>query len=170
MVWPKDNWRPAPCKSRLIVVSFSVQHDTSDRKPLPGNSDHNKFAEPDSSLMPPAIPAWHSALSYVVADTEWVVYKITATDTGYTFPDPGLFVSVTIAEWQATYFANWVKYWEALIYRLTFSSSASTSSNKIWWALLNLPLNHNPTAPPKCNVSEKTKAAWHCVLPARVML
>ena len=155
-VRPKDNRRPAPCKSRLIVVSFSVQHDTSDRKPPPGNSNRNKFAEPDSSLMPPAIPAWRSALSHVVADPERVVYEITAADAGYAFPDPGLFVSVTIAERQATYFANWVKYREALIYRLAFSSSASTSSNKIWRALLKLPLNHNPTAPPKRDVSEKT--------------
>ena len=106
--------------------------------------------------MPPEIPTWHSVLSHVVADPGRVVYKITPADTGYAFPDPGLFISVTIVEKQATYFANWVKYRDALIYRLAFSSSASIFSNKFWQPLLNLPLDHNPTAPLKCDISKKT--------------
>ena len=106
--------------------------------------------------MPPAIPTWHSALSHVVADPEWVVYETTGTDAGYAFPDPGLFIGITSVERQMIYFANWVKYQEVLIYHLAFSSSASTFSNKLWQLLLNLPLDHNPTAPPKCDISEKT--------------
>jgi hypothetical protein len=49
-----------------------------------------------------------------------------------------------------------LKYRDALIYRLAFSSSASTFSNKSWQPLLHLPLDYNPTAPPKRDKSEKT--------------
>ena len=105
--------------------------------------------------MPPVMPAWRSALSHVVADPERVVYKITTADAGYAFPDPGLFVGVTSVEKQTTYFVNWIKYRDALIYCLAFSLSASTFSNKFWQALLNLPLDHNPMAPPKRDISEK---------------
>ena len=101
--------------------------------------------------MPPAIPAWRSALAHVVTDQEEVVFE-----TGYAFPEPGLFVGVTTEERQALYFANWLKYRDALIYRLAFSSSASTTSNKLWRTLLTLPLNHNPVAPPKRDNSEQT--------------
>ena len=106
--------------------------------------------------MPPAIPTWCSALSCVVADPERVVDSITAADASYAFPDPGLFIGVTVVQKQATYFVNWLKYRDALIYRLTFSLSASIFGNKIWRLLLNLPLDHKPTAPPKCDISEKT--------------
>lgn len=106
--------------------------------------------------MPPAIPTWRSALSRVVADRERVVSEVTPADAGYAFPDPGLFVNVMVVEKQVIYFANWVKYRDALIYRLAFSSSASTFSNKFWRPLLNLPLDHNPTAPPKRDISQKT--------------
>jgi len=101
--------------------------------------------------MPPAILAWRSALAHVVTDQEGVVFE-----TGYAFPEPGLFVRVTTEERQALYFANWLKYRDALIYRLVFSSSTSTMSNKLWRTLLTLPLNHNPVAPPKRDNSEKT--------------
>ncbi|KIM34888.1 hypothetical protein M413DRAFT_32942 [Hebeloma cylindrosporum] len=123
-------------------------------KPTPGQSDRNKFAEPTSPLMPPAIPTWRSALSHVNSDPGKVVYPITPGDAGYAFPDPGLFVAVTTEEKQTMYFANWLKYREALIYRLAFPSSATTVPNKLWRPLLNLPLNHNPVAPPR--LSDKT--------------
>ena len=106
--------------------------------------------------MPPAIPTWRSALSRVVADLERVVDGTTAADAGYAFPDPGLFIGVTVVQKQATQFANWLKYRDALIYRLAFSSSASIFGNKFWRPLLNLPLDYNPTAPPKRDISEKT--------------
>ena len=101
------------------------------------------------------MPSWRSALSHVVANPERVVYEITTADTGYAFPDPGLFVGVTSVEKQTMYFVNWIKYRDALIYRLAFSLSTSTFSNKFWWPLLNLPSNHNPMAPPKHDISEK---------------
>jgi len=101
------------------------------------------------------MPSWCSTLSHVIADPEWVVYEITTADAGYAFPDPGLFVGVTSVEKQTTYFVNWIKYRDALIYRLAFSLSTSTFSNKFWWALLNLPSDHNPMAPPKCDISKK---------------
>jgi len=105
--------------------------------------------------MPPAIPTWRSALAHVVADPERAADNITPADAGYAFPEPGLFVGVTTEERQVTYFANWLKYRDALIYRLAFSSSANTISNKHWRTLLNLPLNHSPEAPPKFDISEK---------------
>jgi hypothetical protein len=90
-------------------------------------------------------------LAHVITDQEEVVFA-----TGYAFPEPGLFVGVTTEERQALYFANWLKYRDALIYWLAFSSSASTTSNKLWRTLLTLPLNHNPVAPPKHDNTKKT--------------
>jgi hypothetical protein len=103
--------------------------------------------------MPPAILTWCFALSHVITNPGWVVYKMTTADTGYAFPDLGLFIAVIIAEKQMTYFINWLKYQDTLIYHLAFSSSASSFSNKLWWTLLNLPLNHNPL---KCDISKDT--------------
>lgn len=107
--------------------------------------------------MPPVMPSWCSTLSHVIADPEQVVYEITTADAGYAFPDPGLFISVTSVKKQTTYFVNWIKYRDALIYRLAFSLSTSTFSNKFWRVLLNLPSDHNPMAPLKCDISEKKK-------------
>jgi hypothetical protein len=60
--------------------------------------------------MPPAILTWCSALSHVITNPGWVVYKMTTADTGYAFPDLGLFIAVIIAEKQMMYFINWLKY------------------------------------------------------------
>ena len=99
--------------------------------------------------MPPSISVWRDALSHVVVDVARLVFEKKQTDSGYVFPEPGLFIGVTTSERQAIYFSNWLKYRSALIHRQSFSSSASPINNQQWRTLLFLPLNHNPAARPK---------------------
>ncbi|KIM36130.1 hypothetical protein M413DRAFT_31885 [Hebeloma cylindrosporum] len=110
---------------------FSQRSIENKHLPPPGQSDCNKFAKPTSPLMPPAIPMWRSALSHVNSDPGKVVYPITPGDTGYAFSDPGLFIAITTEEKQTMYFTNWLKYREALIYRLAFPFSVTTVPNKL---------------------------------------
>lgn len=99
--------------------------------------------------MPPTISVWSHALRRVIADIDRLVYEKKPTDSGYIFPEPGLFVGVTTDERKAIYFSNWLKYRSTLIHRQSFSSSASPINNQQWRTLLFLPLDHNPAAPPK---------------------
>ena len=99
--------------------------------------------------MPPAITIWRDALSHVITDIDRLIFGRKPTDSGYVFPDPGLFVGVTTGQRQGLYFFNWLKYRSALIHRQAFSSSASPINNQQWRTLLYLPLDHNPSAPPK---------------------
>lgn len=106
----------------------------------------NKFVEPDSPLIPPPIAAWRIALENVDVDPQNLVSNNRPSDSGYVFPDPGLFIGVTTAERQATYLTNYLIHRSELIFRLSNSnSSASPISNSLWRTFLTY--GSQPLAP-----------------------
>lgn len=82
--------------------------------------------------MPPAIPAWSSALAKV--DRSKPPTRILPTDGRYVFPEPGLFCSGTR---QKQYFATWDAIRELCVYRVYLSTSdAQPLANQNWRDIL----------------------------------
>jgi len=63
--------------------------------------------------------------------------KVIATDLGYTFPEPAMFVRTQTVERRDTYFRSWLKYRSALIYRVSSKDfTAMPMPGSIWRDLL----------------------------------
>ena len=63
--------------------------------------------------------------------------KVIATDLGYTFPEPAIFVRTQTIERQDTYFRSWLKYRSTLIYRVSSKDFTKTPMpGSIWRDLL----------------------------------
>jgi hypothetical protein len=79
--------------------------------------DRNKFKDPDSLFLPPAIPSWRSALSnFSVEDSDFVSDDVKPTDFGYVFPGLGMFLATSQGWRHDSYFSSWLKYRTALVY------------------------------------------------------
>lgn len=131
--------------SRVSFVSFLMQRQIfmyilDTKQPLQANINggRNKFADLSSPIVPPAIPVWQDALSSVDINPVNIVYKTRPHNSGYVFPDPGLFVGASNAERQAKYLYHWIQHRMEMIYRLTSAqSSARSIPSQLWRDLLN---------------------------------
>ena len=86
--------------------------------PKISNAGRNKYADLISPLCPPSIEVWRHALQCVDTNPRRRVIDVRLPNSGYAFPEPGLFLGVTTMEKQARFFFNWLKYQPALLYRL----------------------------------------------------
>ncbi|RDB26698.1 hypothetical protein Hypma_005260 [Hypsizygus marmoreus] len=98
----------------------------------------NKFIEPSSSLYPPPIPAWSEALALVDRDRRNLKSGSRPVDAGYIFLDPGLFIGVSDSAKVPKFLHTWLKYREALLFRVSLGKgTAGPISAQLWRTLLN---------------------------------
>jgi hypothetical protein len=85
-----------------------------------------------------AIESWKHALeSFNIANAHFVYAKPIATDLGYVFPEPAMFVRTQTVEHRETYFRTWLKYQSALIYWVSSKDfAAMLMLGTIWHDLL----------------------------------
>ncbi|KAF8064950.1 hypothetical protein FPV67DRAFT_1419227 [Lyophyllum atratum] len=104
----------------------------------PSRSGRNKFTEPFSPFLPPAIEAWRDALEVVDVDPANVCYATTPADAGYILPEPGLFIGVSSEDRRTHYIHNWLRNRAALLFRLVApNANARPISVSLWRTLLN---------------------------------
>jgi hypothetical protein len=103
----------------VLGYLFDTGHADPTSSSLPGRSKDvikrppsmsapmsNKFVEPVSDVMPPAIPLWVDALKAVKTDPHRLVeHPHKGLLVGYQFPDPHLFLSTSR---QSIYVASWL--------------------------------------------------------------
>lgn len=133
-----------PCKSsfyNLILYFAEFQYPDANRKKDPSASSggRNKFEDPLSPFLPPAIPSWRRALENVNVNAAQFVYpEIIPTDLGYVFPEPALLISVQSPDHQKGCFKTWLGFRSMLIYRMSSGTSdAKPMPNSIWRKLLS---------------------------------
>ncbi|KAF8054923.1 hypothetical protein FPV67DRAFT_1437660 [Lyophyllum atratum] len=98
----------------------------------------NKFTEPFSPFLPPAIEAWRDALEVVDVDPANICYPTTPADAGYVLPEPGLFIGVTSEDRRTRYIHNWLRNRAAFLFRLVApNANAGPISVSLWRTLLN---------------------------------
>ena len=107
------------------------------------NAGRDKYTDPISPLCPPSIKVWSDALKIVNTNPGRRVSNVHLPNSGYAFPEPGLFIGVTNSEKQARFFYNWLKFRPALLYRLLAASGAKPISNQLWRTMLSLPLERD---------------------------
>ena len=98
----------------------------------------DKLQDPIDPIFPHAIESWKGTLeSFNIADTHFVYMKPIATDLGYIFPEPAMFVRTQTVERWETYFRTWLKYRTALIYQVSSKDfAAMPMPGTIWHDLL----------------------------------
>lgn len=65
--------------------------------------------------------------------------ELIPADLGYVFPEPATFMSIQSPDRQLSFFRSWLKYREALLYRVSASGSdARPMPNSVWRTLLSL--------------------------------
>lgn len=135
--------RSGPCMSHTTVFAIPTSHKTLDPQTKPNtktsNASRNKYTNMISPLSPSPIETWRDALQCVDTNPARRVSDVRLPNSGYAFPEPGLFLGVTSTEKQARFFFNWLKYRPALLYRLTAASGPKPVSNQLWRTLLSLP-------------------------------
>ena len=119
----------------------------------------SKFEDPHSSLFPPAIPAWSSAL--VSVDTsKRQIFGPLASDTAYIVPEPASFVSTQTREKSMAMFRAWLVFRSICLLRISLKSSlAQPRHGKAWSALLTWEFAERGGAdkPPRNRAQKRTK-------------
>jgi hypothetical protein len=124
--------------SRLILVADANRPHRGVKDPRTPSGGRNKFEDPESTLYPPAIPAWRRAAEGFDVQSANFVYELIPTDLGYIFPEPAAFVAVT-PERQEALFHGWLKYRNAMIYRVSSSDfTAQPMPQGLWRDFLTL--------------------------------
>ena len=102
----------------------------------------NKFEDPESPWLPPAIPSWQAALSdfgHYLANSQLqpTSDEVNPIDLGYLFPEPALLVTAQQEAHRDAYFHTWLKYRAVMIYRVSSQdSNATPMPGKVWRNLL----------------------------------
>jgi hypothetical protein len=132
-------------------------------KPKVGDKGRDKFTEPRSEFLPPAITTWSECLATVRQDLSRI--KPTAQIVkGYRFPDPLLFVN-TSSERRALYLSNWLRsragWIQAVLHAIDPSGGAPPHpSSQIWrdWLVQTVDkANSSSLAPPTPGAISKAK-------------
>jgi hypothetical protein len=121
------------------------QEEADSNKPKKAGApaqDRDKFTDPDSPILPPAIPSWRDALQHVKGcNVEFALQEQIPTDLGYVFPEPALFVSTQSSVRQDVYFRGWLKHRGVLLYQLSSNFSATPMPTSGWRKLLAFELD-----------------------------
>lgn len=119
-------------------MTCRLDHDRPKKKNQARSNGQDKLQDPIDPIFPRAIESWKGALeSFNIADARFVYAKPIATDLGYVFPEPAMFVRTQTVERRETYFRTWLKYRTALIYRVSSKDFAATPMpGTIWRDLL----------------------------------
>jgi hypothetical protein len=96
----------------------------------------SKFEDPDSSLYPPAIPAWKKAQLDVQQDRYLFIYEVCRTDMGYVVPEPAWLVSTKNIEKSRSMLRSWLRYRPVFLYRLSSSAFKVLPIHNEGWAAL----------------------------------
>lgn len=113
--------------------------DANRKKDPASSGGRNKFEDPTSPFLPPAIPTWRTALESVDVNAAKFVYpEVYPTDLGYVFPEPASFLSIQSSDRQKGFFQTWLRYRHALIYRVSSGGfDAQPMPNTVWRTLLS---------------------------------
>ncbi|KAF9456582.1 hypothetical protein BDZ94DRAFT_1315007 [Collybia nuda] len=109
------------------------------KDPAALSGGRNKFEDPVSPFLPPAIPLWRRALENVNLHSAKFQYPdLLPTDLGYVFPEPASLLSIQSPDRQKGFFCTWLRYRHALIYRVSSGGfDTQPMPNTVWRALLN---------------------------------
>jgi hypothetical protein len=126
--------------SLIQQLTFYLIEDGNRPKKNTSHQECNKFDDPDSPLLPPAIPSWHRAMTTLKSRADSLGSSdVNPIDKGYIFPEPALFLSVQNKQRQDVYFTTWLKYRTAMIYRLSSSTfTATPMPNAVWRNFLSI--------------------------------
>lgn len=129
------------------------------RKDAKSSAGRNKYIEPSSPFVPPVVPAWRDALANVdTTPSKRIDHGTSFIDSGYAFPEPGLFYGVTTEERRARYISNWLQTRVALLYRyMSSSSSARPLNNQQWRTWLNYATNSAPSSSGSANTVAESR-------------
>ncbi|TFK66321.1 hypothetical protein BDN72DRAFT_860009, partial [Pluteus cervinus] len=137
-----DPWLPfiATSESTSEPPKKRIRLDNKPEAKEKGSPGRNKYEDPKTGNYPPAIPAWHDALSSVAnLLTTQVSAQSDSIDMSYAFPDPAALAVIERADRQQHMYQNWLRWRSAFIYRLSVHDSQSTTlSSKAWKKLLSL--------------------------------
>ncbi len=104
------------------------------RRPV-RQSQRDPFEDPQSPVIPLAMPVWSRALKNVKTKT----YQESDLKR-YAFPDPRVFVSSTDSQRKLQYLINWLRFRQGLKWRLTHGRGVALPS-QLWRDFLNMDLN-----------------------------
>jgi hypothetical protein len=142
----------------LVFIWFFTDGNKPKKLGAPA-PDRDKFTDPHSPILPPAIPTWREALRNVKdSNLEFALQEQIPTDLGYVFPEPALFVSTQSSIRQDVYFRGWLKYRDVLLYRLSSDFNAAPMPNTVWRKLLAFELDNNQDKK-DVGTSKSTRAA-----------
>ncbi|KAF9459565.1 hypothetical protein BDZ94DRAFT_1239143 [Collybia nuda] len=119
--------------SRTFKEGIKIEAD-----PAALSGGRNKFEDPVSPFLPPAIPLWRKALENVdLRSAEFQYPDLLPTDLGYVFPEPASLLSVQSPDRQKGFFRTWLRYRHALIYCVSSGGfDTQPMPNTVWRALL----------------------------------
>jgi hypothetical protein len=127
-----------------LLTHLVITDGNKPKKAGAPSPDRDKFTDPDSSILPPAIPSWRDALQHVKdCNVEFAFQEQIPTDLGYVFPEPALFVSTQSSVRQDVYFRGWLKYRDVLLYRLSSDFNVAPMPNTVWRKLLAFELDNS---------------------------
>ncbi|TFK59435.1 hypothetical protein BDN72DRAFT_780752, partial [Pluteus cervinus] len=115
--------------------------------PQPGDPGREKFTDPPSPILPPALPVWLSALQNVNRFNQPSFHSSNdALDLSYVFPEPASLVVVTNVGRLSSMFKTWLRFRPAFFYRLTNdNSNATPMPARVWKDFLTVNfLESNP--------------------------
>ncbi|TFK59406.1 hypothetical protein BDN72DRAFT_905871 [Pluteus cervinus] len=117
--------------------------------PQAGDAGRNKFTDPSSPLLPPALPIWLSALQNINQYNLPSFHSSNdALDLSYVFPEPASLVAVTNVGRRTSMFKTWLRFRPAFFYRLTNdNSNATPMPARVWKEFLTVNfLESNPNS------------------------
>jgi hypothetical protein len=125
-------------------ITYVITDRNNPKKAGAPAPDRDKFTDPDSPILPRAIPSWRDALHDVKGcNVGFALPEQIPTDLGYVFPEPALFVSTQSSVRQDAYFHGWLKYRDVLLYRLSSDFNATPMPNTVWRKLLGFELDNS---------------------------
>ena len=132
--------QPQRCKTFLFLLIHQAQQMLAAQRQLPAHTSVgcNKFAEPESPLLPSIVPAWADALKAIDQLPQWV--KNDAPKKVYAMPQPALFVTPSSDQKKISYLMTWIKCRVAWIYHLDMQANMAVLA-QTWRDFLGMNFN-----------------------------
>ncbi|TFK59350.1 hypothetical protein BDN72DRAFT_865224 [Pluteus cervinus] len=150
-----------------INLLFLLDQARNHSNPQAGDPGRNKFMDPPSPILPPALLIWLSALQNVNQFNQPSFHSTNdALDLSYVFPEPASLVAVTNVQRLSSMFKTWLRFCPAFFYRLTNENlNATPMPARVWKEFLTINFleskvnsNKKSTDTPPVSRSAKTLA------------
>ena len=129
--------QPQRCKIFLFLLIPHAQQMLV-AQPTHALMGHNKSADPESPLLPPAAPAWADALKAIDQSPQCI--KKDAPKKVYALPVPSLFVTPSNDQKKISYLMTWIKFRAAWIWCLESQANMAVST-QTWRDFLGMNFN-----------------------------